>query len=150
MALTAHVFPQFALGMADGKFNLNSDSIYVGLSDVAGPVTLSTSGVQAAKLWTDWKTNVAAEITGTGYTAGGLLLAGVSATVTGDVLTLTATTAPTWSDATFTANQAIFYDAAAATVQLICFWDFGGAVPVSASTFVLEFAGSGLVTATAS
>lgn len=148
MAVTAHVFPQFALGMGE-DMTLNSDTIKVALSDTAGPVTLATSGVQAAKLWTDWKTNVAAEISGTGYTAGGLSLSSVALSVSGDVMTLTCAN-PQWTSATFTANQAIFYDSSASTIQLICFWDFGGALSPSATTFTLDINASGLLTATAS
>lgn len=149
MALTAHVFPQFPLGLGEKLMNLGSDTLKVGLSNVAGPVTLSTSGVQAAALWTDWKSNVAAEITGTGYTAGGATLTSVTNTVSGDVDTLTCANV-SWASATFTANQAVFYDSSAATIQLICFWDFGGAVSVTGATFSLDISGSGLATVTVS
>ena len=60
MAVTAHVFPQWAQGTATKLQNLSSDTVKVALSNTAGPVTLATSGVQAAKLWTDWTSNVAA------------------------------------------------------------------------------------------
>lgn len=149
MAVTAHVFPQFQLGLATKLQNLSSDTIKVALSNAAGPITLSTSGVQAAKLWTDWTTNVAAEITGTGYTAGGATLSGVTSSVTGDVWTLTASN-PSWSSSTITANQAIFYDSSASTIQLIAFWDFGGSVSSSAATYTLEIASTGICTATVS
>lgn len=151
MAVTAHVFPQWELGAASKLQNLaTTDTLKVALSNTAGPVTLSTGGVQAAKLFTDWTTNVAAEITGTGYTAGGATISGQSVAVSGNVMTWTASTNPSWSSASFTANQAIFYDSSASTVQLICFWDFGGAVTVTGSTFTLTISGSGLLTATAS
>jgi hypothetical protein len=146
---TAHVFPQFQLGVATKLMNFTSDTFKVALSDVAGPVTLATSGVQAAKLFTDWTTNVAAEITGTGYTAGGATLSGVTSSVSGDIWTFTASN-PSWSTATITANQAVFYDSSASTIQLIAFWDFGGAVSATAGTYTLTINGSGIVTATAS
>jgi len=149
MTVTAHVFPQFQLGLAGKLQNIATDSIYCALSNTAGPVTLATSGVQAAKLWTDWKTNVAAEITGTGYTAGGQLLTGVSSSVAGDVWTFTATS-PSWTSSTITANQAIFYDSTASTIQLIAFWDFGGAVSDTSGTYTLTINASGIVTATVS
>jgi hypothetical protein len=149
MAVTAHVFPQWAQGTATKLQNLSSDTVKVALSNTAGPVTLATSGVQAAKLWTDWTSNVAAEITGTGYTAGGVTLAGLSVTTSAAVMTFTATS-PSWTTATFTANQAVFYDSTASTEQLICFWDFGGAVSVTSGTFTLTISGSGLVQVTAS
>ena len=149
MAPTAHVFPQFQQGLASKLQNLSTDTIKVALSNVAGPVTLATSGVQAAKLFTDWTSNVAAEITGTGYTAGGQTLSGVSSTVTGNVWTLTATS-PSWPSSTITANQAIWYDATASTEQLIAFWDFGGAVSDLAGTYQLTISASGIVAATVS
>jgi hypothetical protein len=150
MAVTAHVFPQWELGAASKLQNLAAtDTLKVALSNAAGPITLATAGVQAAKLFTDWTANVTPEITGTGYTAGGATLASQTVTVSGNVTTWT-TANPSWASATFTANQAIFYDSSAGTVQLICFWDFGGAIPVTASTFTLTVSGSGLLTATAS
>lgn len=149
MTYTAHVFPQFGQSLMTKLMSLNGvDSIYAALSNTAGPVTLATSGVSAAAVWSDWTTNVAAEITGTGYTAGGVLLTGVTATTASGVTTLTATS-PAWSTATFTANQAIFYDSSASN-KLIAFWDFGGAVSVTAGTFTLTISGTGIVTATAS
>lgn len=148
MSLTAHVFPQFPLGLAQKLQSLGADSIMVALGNAAGPITLATAGIQAAKTFTDWKA-IVAEITGTGYVAGGQALTSVSSTVTGNVWTLTAAS-PAWAASTITANQAVFYDTTAGTEQLICFWDFGGAVPSVAGTFTLTVSGSGIVTATVS
>lgn len=147
--VTAHVFPQFQLGLASKLQNLSSDSIKVALSNAAGPVGLATTGVQAAKLFTDWTSNVAAEITGTGYTAGGVLLTSVVSSVTGNVWTFSAAS-PSWASSTITANQAIFYDSTASTEQLIAFWDFGGAVSDTSGTYTLTINASGIVTATVS
>ena len=123
------------------------------LSDVAGPVTLATSGVSTATLFTDWTSNVAAEITGSGYTAGGVTVTGLSFTAGGSnnsITTLTTAANPTWTTSTFTANQAILYESSASTNQLIAFWDFGGAISVAGGTFIATVNGSGLLTATAS
>ena len=152
MAVTAHVLPQFIIGMNAGNILLTGGTYKVGLSNAAGPISLSSSGVSTAKLWTDWTSNVAAEITGSGYTAGGATVSGVSFTAGGSnnsVATWTGSN-PSWSTATFSANQAVFYESSASTYQLICFWDFGGSVPVTAGTFTLTISGSGLLTATAS
>jgi hypothetical protein len=150
---TAHVFPQFAIGLANGDIDLTSGTWKVALSDTAGPVTLATSGVAAAKLFTDWTSNVAAEITGTGYTAGGATVSSPTFTAGGtddSVATWTSGTNPSWTSASFTANQAIFYQSSASTYQLACFWDFDGAITVTGATFTLTISGSGLLTATAS
>jgi hypothetical protein len=147
MAVTGHVFPQCQLGLATKTMNWTSDTLKMALSNDATTVTLATTGIQAAKLWTDYTTNVTPEITGTGYTAGGATLASVTCTVSGDVLTLTATS-PQWTSATLTANQAILYDSTASTIQLIAFWDFGGAISVSSGTFTATINASGLYTCT--
>lgn len=149
MSGTAHVFPQFAQGAFSKLQNLNSDTLKVALGNAAGPITLATTGIQAAKLFTDW-TAIVPEITGAGYTAGGQSLSGVSLTTSGNVCTLTCSN-PAWASSTITANQAVFYDSSAGTVQLICFMDFAGsATPSVSGTFTLTVNASGLLTATAS
>jgi hypothetical protein len=153
MAVTAHVFPQFIVGLNAHNIALTGGTYKVALSNAAGPVTLATAGVSTATLFTDWTSNVAAEITGTGYTAGGAAVASPTFTAGGtsdSVGTWTSGTNPNWTTATFTANQAVFYESSASTNQLICFWDFGGAISVVAGTFTLSINGSGLLTATAS
>ena len=77
MAVTGHVFPQFIIGMNAGHIAFAGGTYKMALSDVAGPVTLATSGVSTATLFTDWTSNVAAEITGSGYTAGGVTVTGL-------------------------------------------------------------------------
>jgi hypothetical protein len=147
------VFPQFFLGNSEGYIDLTGGTYKVALSNAAGPITLATAGVAAAKVFTDWTANVAAEITGTGYTAGGATVSSPTLTAGGtndSVATWTSASNPAWTSATFTANQAIFYESSASTYQLICFWDFGGAVSPSSQTFTLAINASGLLTATAS
>lgn len=152
MALTAHVFPQFAIGLGLGDIAMTGGTYKVALSNAAGPITEATAGVSTAKLFTDWTANVAAEITGTGYTTGGVAVSAPTFTAGGTnntVATWTSASNPNWTSATFTSNQAIFYESSASGYQLICFWDFGGAIPVSSGTFTLTISGSGLLTATA-
>lgn len=151
MAVTAHVFPQFIGGLNAGNIAMTGGTYKVALGNTAGPVTLATAGISTAKLFTDW-TAIVTEISGTGYTAGGATVASPTFTAGGtnnSVTTWTSGTNPSWTTSTFTANQAVFYESSASTTQLICFWDFGGAVTVTASTFTLTISGSGLLTATA-
>jgi hypothetical protein len=152
MALTAHVFPQWIIGVNLGDVAMTGGTYKVALSNATGPVTESTSGISTAKLFTDWTSNVTAEISGTGYTAGGATLGSVTWAAGGSNNTVATWTAgnPSWSSASFTANQAIFYESSASTYQLICWWDFGGATTVTAATLTLTVSGSGLLTATAS
>lgn len=155
MAVTGFVFPQFAAGAITNQGTpiiLNGGGTHTykfALGNAAGPITEATAGISTAKTFTDWKA-IVAEISGAGYTAGGVTLAGtISFTQAGTnnaTGTFTATTNPSWTTATFTANQAVLYDSTATTFQLIAFWDFGGAIPVSAGTFTLTINGSGLMT----
>jgi hypothetical protein len=151
MAVTGHIFPQFIQSLAAGHVNLSADTFKIGLSNVTGPITLATSGVSTATTWSQWKTNVAAEITGTGYAAGGVAVASPTWAAGGannSVSTLASSTNPSWTSATITANQAVLYDST--TGYLVAFWDFGGAVSVTASTLTLAINAAGLATVTTS
>ena len=153
MAVTGHVFPQFMLGVAAGDISLPGGTWKVALSNAAGPIGLATSGVSTAKLFTDWTSNVTAEITGTGYSAGGVAVSSPTFAAGGSnnsVATFTSSTNPQWTGASFTANQAILYQSSASTYQLGAFWDFGGSVTATAATFTLSINANGLLTATVS
>jgi hypothetical protein len=151
MAVTGHVFPQFMLGLAAGDITLPGGTWKVALGDAAGPIGLATSGISTAKLFTDW-TAIVTEITGTGYTAGGVAVSSPTFTAGGSnnsVATFTSATNPQWTSATFTANQAVLYQSSASTYQLGAFWDFGGALTVTGATFIATINASGFLTATA-
>lgn len=152
MAVTAHVFPQFAIGLGANNIAMTGGTYKVALGNAAGPITLATAGISTAKLFTDW-TAIVTEITGTGYTAGGATVSAPTFTAGGtnnSVATWTSATNPNWTAATLTANQAVFYESSASTIQLICFWDFGGSISVAGQTLTLAINASGLLTATAS
>jgi hypothetical protein len=152
MAVTGHVFPEWLLGVNAGNIAMTGGTYKVALGNAAGPIALSTSGISTAKLFTDW-TAIVTEISGTGYSAGGATVASPTFTAGGtsnSVTTWTSGTNPSWTSASFTANQAVFYESSASTTQLICFFDFGGAVTVTGATFTLTINGSGLLTATTS
>lgn len=85
------------------------------------------------------------EATGTGYSAGGVTLSGVSWTTTGGLNKFTATS-PTWSTITTTARFCVIYDTSASNA-LICCMDFGQnmttvagsfTVPIDATAGILE------------
>lgn len=152
MSVTQHVFPQFMPGVAAGDITLPGSGWKIALGDAAGPVTLATTGIAAAKLFTDW-TAIVPEITGTGYTAGGVAISGMTFAAGGtddSVSTLDTSSTPTWTGATFSANQAVLYQSGASTYQLAAFWDFGGALSPADQTFELTINANGLLTATVS
>ena len=152
MAVTGHVFPQWLQGVNAGNIAMTGGTYKVALGNAAGPIGLATAGISTAKLFTDW-TAIVTEITGTGYTAGGATVSAPTFTPGGSnnsVTTWTSASNPNWTTATFSANQAVFYESSASTTQLICFFDFGGSISVTAQTFTLTINASGLLTATVS
>jgi hypothetical protein len=89
------------------------------------------------------------EITGTGYTAGGLLLATPVATYDAGTNTWKFSfDDPTWPTATFSTDAAaVFKDTGvAATSPLIGYVDFGGTQAPAGVDFTLHVSASGLIT----
>ncbi len=86
-----------------------------------------------------YKSDITGEITGTGYTAGGVAITGV--TVSYDTTTNKTSFAgsnPSWPTSTIIAYGLVLYDstpATDATRPLICFVDFGG--PTDSDDYVI-------------
>lgn len=123
----------------NGTVNLASDSIKVLLVDNTYAPTVSSTH--------EFKSDVSGEITGTGYTAGGVALANkaVTADATNHKGKFDADDA-VWSSATFTAYGAVLYKdtGTPATSPLVGFVDFGGAKPVSGGSFTIQWDPSGI------
>lgn len=99
----------------------------------------------------EWFSDITNEVSGTGYTAGGVTLA--SKTYAASALVTTFDFAdPSWTTASFTARYAIFYKSTgtSTTSPLIAYADFGADNTVSAGTFTLTVNASGLFTITVS
>lgn len=115
---------------------------------------LTTSSYTPNQDTHQYKSDVTNEISGTGYTAGGVTLASCTSTYTGgtNVLSLDAGDAA-WTSATFTARYAVVLDSTPgtdATRPLICYVDFGADQSVTTGTFTIVWNASGIVTITVS
>lgn len=88
------------------------------------------------------------EISGTGYTGGGLALTGVAVSSSGTTAWWTANN-PSWTSATFTAESALIYDSSdgVGPNASLCVLDFGGNQNVSAGTFTIQFPTAAAATA---
>jgi hypothetical protein len=101
-----------------------------------------------------YKSDVTNEITGTGYTAGGVTLS--NCTITYDAATNTIKFDCDdfqWTGATFTARTLVVYDSTPgsdATRPLILYVTFNADVPVTSSTFSVTVNAGGLCTVTVS
>lgn len=100
----------------------------------------------------DFFDDVTAEVTGTGYTAGGATLANASLAYAAGTNTLKLDGDDTsWATATITARYAVIYDATpgtAATNPLIAYVDFGADVTSTAGTFLISWHADGIATVT--
>jgi len=93
---------------------------------------------------------VASEITGTGYTAGGMALANKSLTYDGATNTTKLDADDVvWANATLSARYAVFYDAQSgvnSTNPLIAYFDFGENLTSTNYDFKVTLATTGLTT----
>lgn len=103
-----------------------------------------------------WADVSATEITGTGYTAGGVALSGVTSSSSGAVVTFDANDI-SWTSATLTAKYAVITKRAGgsltSTDKLLAYVDLdsgGGSVSVSGGTLAINWNASGIFTSTVS
>lgn len=74
----------------------------------------------------------AGEVTGAGYTAGGMNMAGMTVTLDGDTAILDWTTDPVWAAATITADTALIYNSTRAN-RAVAILEFGSASSTNAA-----------------
>jgi hypothetical protein len=144
LATTHKVFGKALLSLFNKEIDFDSDTIKVAL------LTSSYTPDQDAHDYFD--DVVANEITGTGYTAGGVTLASKTIAYDGPTNTVKIDAAdPTWTSATFSFRHAVIYDATPgtnATRPLISCITFDADVPVAAGTLTLVLDAAGAITAT--
>lgn len=144
MAVTAKVYGRALLAALKKEMNLSTDTL---------KVMLCTSSYTPDQDAHDYKNDVTAEVTGTGYTAGGATLAGVALTY--DTATNTVKLDAddvSWAGATITARYAVIYDdtpSTAATKPLIAYVDFGADVTSTGGAFAITWDAAGIATFTA-
>lgn len=138
-------FTKLTNHLAKADIDFDSASLKVMLVSSV-PTTTETSGNQDS--W-EFRTNVTNEITGTGYTAGGIAQAYTLNAVTASGQTVTYTNISSgWTGATFSAVGAIIYKDTGntATDILMHFVDFGGTVSCTAGTFSITYSGPFTIT----
>jgi hypothetical protein len=117
--------------MARGAIDLDTDTF---------KVLLVTSSYTPNKDTHDKRDDVTNEVSGTGYTAGGVTSAcTVTKDTANDRVTLSFA-AVNWATSTITARAAVIYKSRGGTSsadELVCYVDFGGDVSSSSATFSL-------------
>lgn len=84
------------------------------------------------------------EITGTGYTAGGVAVTPKAETFSSNVATFTSSGTPQWTTASFTAFGALVYDNTITNKYAYCWNYFGGSQTVTSGTFTINWNASGI------
>jgi hypothetical protein len=135
--MASGIYERFKANLMNKIVDLEADTIQVALMDNVHAFSATDN------VWTDVSAN---EISGTGYTANGVVLA--SATVTQGATTKFDGNDSAWTTATFTAYHAVLWDNTVATDDLICSFDFGGAKTVTAGTFTVQWHANGIITLT--
>jgi hypothetical protein len=134
-----------------------ASGIYTSFLEYSGDATVDLDGHQfkvalmnqthsfsaANTIWANVSAN---EITGTGYTAGGLAFTSgqITWTASGTTMKWDIPDA-SWATASFTAYHAVIYDDDHASDALMCSVDFGGAQTVSAGTFTIQWNSAGVL-----
>lgn len=127
--------------------NLTLTTHKVALYNNTGTPDFDTAAATSAYNTGAWVT--ANEITGTGYTATGQALAGTTVTTSAGRIVKWTGTNSSWTTSTFSAvNGCLIYADAMTTPvadQGICGVYFGGAFQVTAGTFTIQWAGTGII-----
>jgi hypothetical protein len=125
------IYNSFVDDMARGAIDADTDTF---------KVMLVTSAYSPNKDTHDKRDDVTNEVSGTGYTAGGVTSAcTVTKDTANDRVTLSFA-AVNWATSTITARAAVIYKSrggAASSDELVCYVDFGGDVSSSSATFSL-------------
>lgn len=138
---------------ASGFYGLTLEKIFI---DTAGQSleaethkTLMVTNSETPNFDThDFRADITAEVSGTGYTAGGAALTGTEITLSGGTLTFDAADSA-WAASTITAARAAvhyFNVGSAATDQLVYLINFGADVSTSAGTLTIQYAAGGIFT----
>ena len=130
MAITQAMCTSFKEDLFQKEQDLDTDTIKIALYTSAATLGAATTAYTATN-----------EVSGTGYSAGGV-------TLTGATIGTSGTTAyvdfddPEWTSASFTARGALIYNSTASN-QAIAVLDFGGDFTVSSGTFRIVFPAAG-------
>ena len=142
MAVSAKIYGLFYTSLANKEMNLASDTL---------KCSLHTSSYTPNQDTHRYKADLTNEVTGTGYTAGGVPLTGVTLSydTASNTFKLDAND-PAWASSTITARYAVFYDDTPATNKpLISYVDLDGNISSTNSTFTVQLDANGIINLTA-
>lgn len=129
MAITTAVCNSFKQEILEGVHE-STDTYKIALYTDAATLGASTTAYSATN-----------EVSGSGYSAGGLTLSGLSTGLSGSTAYLTFTD-PVWSNSTITARGCLIYNSSQSNKSVAVF-DFGQNVSSVNGSFTVDFPGTG-------
>jgi len=130
MAITQAMCTSFKADVLNKEQDLEADTLKIALYTSSATLDATTTAYSATN-----------EISGTGYTAGGVTLTSTTVATTGTTAYFDADD-PEWTSASFTARGALIYNSTNAD-KAIAVLDFGGDFTVSSGTFRIVFPAAG-------
>ena len=130
MAITQAMCTSFKSEILDEQHDLVADTIKIALFTSSASLGATTTAYSTSN-----------EVSGSGYSAGGVTLANKVVTTTGTTAYFDADD-PTWTSASFTARGALIYNSTNGD-KAIAVLDFGGDFTVSSGTFKIVFPAAG-------
>jgi len=130
MAITQAMCTSFKADVLNKEQDLEADTLKIALYTSSATLGAATTAYSATN-----------EISGTGYTAGGVTLTSTTVATTGTTAYFDADD-PEWTSASFTARGALIYNSTNAD-KAIAVLDFGGDFTVSSGTFRIVFPAAG-------
>ena len=130
MAITQAMCTSFKAEILDEQHDLVADTIKIALFTSSASLGAGTTAYSTSN-----------EVSGSGYSAGGVTLANKVVTTTGTTAYFDADD-PTWTSASFTARGALIYNSTNGD-KAIAVLDFGGDFTVSSGTFKIVFPAAG-------
>jgi hypothetical protein len=129
MAITTAVCNSFKQEILEGVHE-STDTYKIALYTDSATLGASTTAYSATN-----------EVSGTGYSAGGLTLSGLSTGLSGSTAYLTFTD-PVWSNSTITARGCLIYNSSQSN-KAVAVFDFGQNVSSVNGNFTVDFPGTG-------
>jgi hypothetical protein len=130
MAITQAMCTSFKADLLNKEQDLDADTLKIALYTSSATLDATTTAYSATN-----------EVSGTGYSAGGVTLTSTTVATTGTTAYFDADD-PEWTSASFTARGALIYNSTNAD-KAIAVLDFGGDFTVSSGTFRIVFPAAG-------
>tara|TARA_R110000787_G_scaffold274411_1_gene382342 strand:- start:428 stop:847 length:420 start_codon:yes stop_codon:yes gene_type:complete len=124
MAITQALCTSFKGELLNKEHDMDTDTIKIALFTSSATLSAATTAYAATN-----------EVSGTGYSAGGVALTSPSIATSGTTYWVDFAD-PTWTSASFTANGALIYNSSA-TNKAIAVLAFGGDFTVTSGTFTI-------------